>query len=154
MTLYARLIPKTYQYLYLWTYSAAFDTIDHGVLLYILCHHFGITDVTLDWFRCTCLIAPRSFSIISRTSKAVNLTCSVPQGSVIGQKKFVVYTEDITEKIYTFVINHHLYSDDAQLQSNTSIADALAGHPNTEVCHLLKTGVLSDAYNSMPTTQK
>ena len=51
-------------------------------------------------------------------SDQVSLTCSVPQGSVIGLQKFVVYTEDIVETIKAFMVNHHLYADDTQLQNH------------------------------------
>ena len=64
----------------------------------------------------------------------MNLTCSVPQGSVIDPKKFVAYTENIAEEIDTFAINHHLYVDDTQLQSNLSIAHVHAGRLNIEEC--------------------
>ena len=30
--------------------SVAFDTVDHGVLLDVLRHRFGVTDVALNWF--------------------------------------------------------------------------------------------------------
>ena len=33
----------------------------------------------------------------------------------LGQKEFVVYTEDIVETIDKFAVNHHLYADDSQL---------------------------------------
>ena len=39
--------------------------------------------------------------------------CCVPQGSVLGPKEFVVYTEDIVETVDKFAVNHHLYADDS-----------------------------------------
>ena len=95
--------------------SAAFDTVDHGVLLDVLRHWFGVADVALNWFSSYLSDRIQSFSVASGTSRPVNLICSVPQGSVIGPKKFVAYTEDIAEEIDTFSINHHLYADDTQL---------------------------------------
>ena len=32
-------------------HSAAFNTIDHDILLSQLCNVYGITDNALDWFR-------------------------------------------------------------------------------------------------------
>ena len=91
--------------------SAAFDTVDHGVLLDVLRHRFGVADVALNWFSSYLSDRTQSFSVVSGTLSPVNLTCSVPQGSVIGPKTFVAYTEDIAEEIDSFAINHHLYAD-------------------------------------------
>ena len=51
-------------------------------------------------------------------SDPVALTCSVSQGSVLGPKEFVVYTEDIVETIDKFAVNHHLHVDDSQFLTN------------------------------------
>ena len=83
-------------------HSVAFDTVDHGVLLDVLRHRFGVTHVALDEFKSYLSYRAQSFSFISETSKPVNLTFSVPQGSEIGSKKFVTYTEDIVDKIDFF----------------------------------------------------
>ena len=56
-------------------------------------------------------------------SNPVSLTCSVPQGSVIGKQNLVAYTEDIVvETIEVFMVKHHLYADDTQLQNHMRLA--------------------------------
>ena len=61
--------------------SAAFDTVDHEVLLEIMEQHFGFTDTTLEWLDE--YLRPRCFKICMcdsySTSKELN--SSVPQGS-------------------------------------------------------------------------
>ena len=90
--------------------SSTFDNVDHGVLLDGLRHCFGVTDVALYWIRSYLSDRTHSLSVHSATSKPVNLRCSVPQGSMIGSKRSVAYTEDIVEKINTLGINNYLYS--------------------------------------------
>ena len=97
--------------------SAAFDMVDHGILLEVLQNRFGVQDRALNWFK---YLSDRtqSFCVMFKMSDSVSLICSVPQSSVIGPQKFVAYTEDIVETIETFMVNHHLYADDTQLQNH------------------------------------
>ena len=98
--------------------SAAFDTVDHGILIKVLQNRFGVQDRALNWFKSYLSDRTQSFCVESTMSNPVSLTCSVPQGSVVGPQKFVAYTEDIVETIEAFMINHHLYADDTQLQNH------------------------------------
>ena len=93
--------------------SAAFDTVDHSVLLDVLTERFGVEKRELEWFRSYHTGRTQTFKTPSGSSGPVTLTCSVPQGSVIGPKEFIIYTEDIDETIDRFIINHHLYADDS-----------------------------------------
>ena len=95
--------------------SAAFDTVDHGILLEVLIERFGVENLELDLFRSYHTGRTQTFTTPSDSSASVALTCSVPQNSVIGPKKFTSYTEVIMEAIDRFIINHHLYADDSQL---------------------------------------
>src|SRR6218665_1082405 len=60
--------------------SAAFDTIDHNILLKRLSTWFGFTDTALHWIQS--YLSSRSFSVkTSKTSsQSCPLTCGVPQG--------------------------------------------------------------------------
>jgi len=61
--------------------TAAFDTVDHELLMLRLERHFGIHDVALEWFRS--YLQGRSFRVIYdySTSATIHIVCSVPQGS-------------------------------------------------------------------------
>ena len=70
--------------------SAAFDTIDHNILLHRLQHDFGLSGTVLDWFSSHLSGRIQSVSVHSHTSVPVSLSCGVPQGSVSGTIIFVL----------------------------------------------------------------
>jgi len=95
--------------------SAAFDTIDHDILLQRLATWFGITDVALSWFRSyllsrTSLVAASGFK-----SSSFSVPRGVPQGSVLGPLLFIMYTTPLSSLISNSSVSHHLYADDTQL---------------------------------------
>ena len=95
--------------------SAAFDTIDHSILLDRLTRWFGITDIAYSWFES--YLSSRSFSVLSNghQSTYTPLSCGVPQGSVLGPLLFVMYTTPLSTLLSSTAVDHHLYADDTQL---------------------------------------
>ncbi len=71
--------------------SAAFDTIDHNILITRLEKIMGIRGTALEWFRS--FLSNRSFSVnISQFySKSAPLHCGVPYGSILGPILFILY---------------------------------------------------------------
>jgi len=71
--------------------TAAFDTVDHDLLILRLEHQFGLCGVVLQWFRL--YLCDRSFRVVigSGASFLIHLVCSVPQGSVLGLRMFKCY---------------------------------------------------------------
>ena len=79
--------------------SAAFDTVDHGILLQILNAKYGITGQALKWFDS--YLSDRSFKVVigDKYSKPHSLTVSVPQGSCAGVSVFNLYCSTLHEII-------------------------------------------------------
>jgi hypothetical protein len=94
--------------------SAAFDTIDHSVLLDRLSARFGICGSALDWFSSYLANRSQSVHVFGVTSSPIFLTCGVPQGSVVGPVMFTLYNSPIHDIAVHHGISDQYYADDAQ----------------------------------------
>ena len=100
--------------------SAAFDTIDHQILLSRLEGDFGITSTALMWFQSYLSQRTQFVSVNGSSSPSVPLRYGVPQGSVLGPLLFVMYTTPLSTIITKHSVDHHLFADDTQLQKSAS----------------------------------
>ena len=98
--------------------SAAFDTVDHAVLLNLLKCKFGIKGTVLKWL--TSYLHGRSFSVKigSVNGKTVLLIYGVPQGSILGPLLFILYISDLPIIASKFNIALQSYADDSQLYTS------------------------------------
>src|ERR1700722_11149336 len=103
--------------------SAAFDTVDHTILLNRL-QKIGITGWVYDWFSSYLTGRTQVVFVDGVSSDSVNLTCGVPQGSVLGPILFNIYTQPLGEIARKHGLNYHFYADDIQLYTSFSINDS------------------------------
>ena len=98
--------------------SAAFDTIDHDLLLSRLTEWFGIDGVVLQWVRSYVTGRSQLVKVNGVRSTPQLLLCGVPQGSVLGPLLFTMYTTPLSSIITAFGLKHHLYADDTQIYTS------------------------------------
>ena len=104
--------------------SAAFDTIDHQVLLERLFSGFGIGGVALNWFASYLNDRQQRVKLLDVLSGPVSLKYGVPQGSVLGPILFTLYTSPLSSLISEKQVSHHLYADDTQIYVSFSVSNA------------------------------
>ena len=95
--------------------SAAFDTVDHHILLHRLEHSFGFKGEALQWFKSYLTNRTQRVCINGEKSQVTNLDCCVPQGSILGAPLYSDYTSPTGKLLRLLIILFHMYADDTQL---------------------------------------
>ena len=89
----------------------AFGTINHDMLLKKL-SIIGFSDHTIKWFQS--YLSNRKFTVNLENSfsEVSNISCGVPQGSILGPLLFLIYVNDMSMAVKC---NLFLYADDTCL---------------------------------------
>ena len=95
--------------------TAAFDTIDHAILLSRLRHRFGVTGAALDWLRSYLANRKQLVRIGSDNSSSTSVPFGIPQGSVLGPLLFTAYITPLGDLIRKYGLEYQLYADDTQI---------------------------------------
>ena len=76
----------------------AFDTVNHDILLYKL-KAVGVNQMALQWFSSYLTGRNQVVDINGTASSAKDISCGVPQGSILGPLLFVIYVNDMTAAV-------------------------------------------------------
>ena len=101
--------------LLLFDFTAAFDTVNHNLLLAKLFENFGFADNALKWF--STYLENRSYyvkGVDDSVSHVLKVTSGVPQSSILGPVLFNLYFKDAEMIAKSHGFSVHSYADDMQ----------------------------------------
>ena len=96
-------------------FTAAFDTIDHQILLKRLPMRFGISGNVLKWLTSYVSDRQHVVKVENTTSSPVADMHGIPQGSVMGPVLFALYSSPIHDIIRKHELKSMIYADDIQI---------------------------------------
>ena len=95
--------------------SAAFDTVNHSILLECMKKSCGISGKALEWFSLYLSGRSQRETLDGGVSKEFMTTCGVPQGSCLGPFFFTLYSGKLSMIIEKYLPCVHAYADVTQL---------------------------------------
>ena len=94
----------------------AFDTVDHKIMLGKL-RAIGMTENSVKWFDSYLTGRSQVVDIDGVLSGPKEITCGVPQGSILGPLLFLIYVNDMVDAVKCKLL---LYADDSALMVSHS----------------------------------
>ena len=95
----------------------AFDIVDHKILIDKF-YFYGIVEQELDFFRSYLTDRVQCCSVNGVSSGFKNITCGVPQGSLLGPLLFIIYVNDPPSAAKD--VNITMFADDTSLNQEIS----------------------------------
>ena len=115
-------------------FRKAFDTVNHQILLKKK-YKYGIRGVVYDWFKSYLSNRKQYVNINKVNSPKLNITCGIPQGSILGPLMFLLYINDIAN--VSSVLFFLLFADDTTVFCSGKNIDDLINIVNREMQKLI-----------------
>jgi len=114
--------------------SAAFDTIEHQILINCLRDGFGIDGLVLSWIESYLHGRQNWVKLGPAQSPPVPCDCGVPPGSVLGPLLFTAFISPIAWVADRHNISQRQYADDTQVFMKFTNASVAARVDNMQAC--------------------
>ena len=111
--------------------SAAFDTIDHDILVERMRTRLGVEGSALKWIRDYHTDRKQLVVINMNKSSPLPLRFGAPQGSIVGPEDYKIYTLPVGDIVRKYDLTFNGYADDSsnhisfQINSESDFANAL-----------------------------
>ena len=116
-------------------YPNRFDTVEHSILLDKL-YHYGIRGNALQWFNSYLTNRYQYVKYNITPSDMTNITCGVPQGSILGPLLFLLYMNDIAS--VSNILSSILFADDTKLFCSSKNLQELTAIVNNELGNIMQ----------------
>ena len=108
----------------------AFDTVNHAILLKKL-EFYGIRGVSNQWLTSYLTDRKQCVKFKNSSSKFQDVTCGVPQGSILGPLLFLIYINDMHQAINNSSTYH--FADDTYLKFSSKCEKELRTKMNADL---------------------
>ena len=105
--------------------SAAFDTIDHEILVSQLSKRIGVSGTALHWFRSYLQGWTSRVDIAGNLSEPITTKFGLPQGSTVGPIGYSIYNLPVGDIARHHGVDYHVYENDTQLYVSFDPSDPL-----------------------------
>ena len=115
-------------------FSKAFDTVNHDILFQKL-EVYGIRSISLNWFKSYLDSRIQYVEYNGVNSDNKNITCGVPQGSILGPLLFLLYINDlsnVSQKLFSL-----LFADDSNMFIKGRDVDEMINEMNIELSYIM-----------------
>ena len=83
--------------------SAAFVTVDHGIMIERLSSKLGFSGTAISWFQSYLCGRSQRVTVRGTVSDRFDVPYGVPQGSCLGPLLFTIYVSKLFDVIQTFL---------------------------------------------------